>query len=89
MLISEFWDIYNKQYKRFESPGFRVVDYPLSGDTGYFLCSIYANEKGKYCIDKTIERSNTPKHKEYESEEDAVKHILDFCCFRTGYKHQL
>ena len=43
MLIDEFGKIYNEKYKRFEPPGFQVVDHPLSGDTGRYLCSIYVN----------------------------------------------
>ena len=88
MLIDEFWKIYNENYKKYESPGFQVVDHPLSGDTGYYLCSIYVNENGKYCIDKTMERSNTPYHYEYDSEEVAVKEILDICSFHTGIKYE-
>lgn len=84
MSIEEFWKIYNEKYKKLESPGFRVVNYPLSGDTGYFLCSIYINENNKYCIDKTCERSNTPFHNEYDSEEEAVLKVLNFCSYRTG-----
>lgn len=87
MLIDEFWKIYNKKYKRFESPGFQVVGYPLSGDTGRYLCSIYVNKNGKYCIDKTIERSNTPSHCEYDSEEAAVMKVLHFCSFKTGISY--
>lgn len=88
MLINEFWDIYNKYYKRFISPGFQVVDYPLGGDSGCFQLGIYKNENGKCCIDKTLERSNTPYHREYDSEENAVDDLLYLCYAATGYKYQ-
>lgn len=86
MLVHEFWEVYNKHYKQFVSPSFCVVDHPLSGDTGYFLCSIYANEAGTFCVDRSIERSNTPHHREFESEEEAVKYMLGVCKFITGYR---
>lgn len=74
--------------KRFQfvSPNFCVVDHPLRGDTGYFLCSIYANEAGTFCVDQSIERSRTPNHREFESEEEAVKYMLGVCKFITGYR---
>lgn len=88
MKINEFWEIYNKHYKKFTSPGFQVVNYPLGGDSGCFMRSIYKNDEGRYCIDITVERSNTPHHKEYDSEEAAVEDILHFCYSETGYKYQ-
>lgn len=85
MSIDEFWKLYNREYKRFISPGFSVVDYPLAGDTGCFRISIYINENGKYCVDRTIERSNNTSHREYDSEELAVEKILSLCDFYTGH----
>ena len=88
MLINEFWDIYNKHYKKFTSPGFQVVDHPIGGDSGYFVIGIFKNDNGKWCIEKTRERCSTPYHKEYDSEEEAVEDIL-YCCYsETGYKYQ-
>lgn len=89
MSISEFWEIYNNEYKVYSSPGFCVVDYPLSGRTGYFLLSIYVKETGKFCVDKTQERSNTPIHREYDTEDAAVKKILSLCAFYTGHRYEI
>lgn len=89
MSISEFWKIYNKEYKVYSSPGFCVVDYPLSGDTGCFLLSIYVKETGKFCVDKTIERCSTSSHREYDTEDAAVERILNLCAFYTGHKYEI
>ena len=51
------------------------------------ISDIYVNKNGKYCIDKTIERSNTPSHCEYDSEEAAVMKVLHFCSFNTGISY--
>ena len=58
MKVQEFWSIYNARCKRLETPSFYLRDYPLSGDHGYFEVSIFQNEKGIWCIESTIERSN-------------------------------
>lgn len=88
MSIEEFWEIYNKEYQSLESPSFCIVDYPLAGDTGRNLFSIYVNDTGRYCVDKTLERCNSPAHKEYDREEDAVKKIIELCELCTGHKYE-
>lgn len=81
MRCDEFWNIYESEYKKYESPGFQVLNYPLGGDTGCFRQSIYQNEEGKWCVNETVERCNHPHHKEFEIEEQAVEYILRICKF--------
>ena len=44
------------------------------------------NKAGTFCVAQSIERSSTPHHSEFESEEEAVKYMLGVYKFITGYR---
>lgn len=76
MKKDEFWKLYNEKYKSHIQPGIEITDCPLGGDCGIFVFSCFKNEKGVWCIEETCERSNTPYHDEYSSEDEAFDHFL-------------
>lgn len=76
MKKDEFWKLYNEKYKSHIQPGIEITDCPLGGDCGIFVYSCFKNEKGVWCIEETCERSNTPYHDEYSSEDEAFDHFL-------------
>lgn len=50
MNCDEFWELYQREYKEHESPGFQVVNYVLGSDPGHFMQSIYRDRNGNWCV---------------------------------------
>ena len=76
MTKTEFWTLFNQKYKNNLRPGVYIQDKPVGGDGGCFVYGCFQNEKGIWCIEETKERSNTPYHREFESEEKAFERFL-------------
>lgn len=88
MKATEFWKIYAEEFKQFEGPGLMLHTYPLTGDHGYFEMSIYRNSDGVWCIDKTIERCNTPSCMCFANEDEAFDYLLRTVEWYTGHKRK-
>lgn len=76
MNSTEFWKKYKEEYKKYEGPGFNVLDRPLSGDHGVFEMAVFMDDKGVWCYEETIERSNKSHRVEFHSEEEAIEYIV-------------
>ncbi len=76
MKKEEFWKLYNEKYKGNIRGPVLIQDKPVGGDSGCFIFGCFQNEHGVWCIEETMERSNTPHHKEYSSEEEAFDDFL-------------
>lgn len=74
MTEKEFWKLYNEKYDGHMY--ISVLNEPLTGDHGHFEISCYKNKDGQWCIDRTIERCNTPSRRICSSEEEAFKSML-------------
>lgn len=74
MIAEEFWKIFEEEIRpNLESYAPMFIKNPVGGDGGVFALGLFKNEKGVWCIEETMERSNHPYHNEYASEELAVK----------------
>ena len=62
--------------------------HPLTCDHGYFEMSIYKNSYGVWCIDRTLERSNTPSHSWFASENEAFDYLLREVEWYSGHKRK-
>lgn len=53
-----------------------VVDYPLHGDSGFPVISVYySQEKKRYIVEEPIERSNSVFSMEFEDEDEAYDSV--------------
>lgn len=86
MTQSEFWKLYHRKYKGHMNV--IVEDRPLGGDDGFFKISCYRNIAGIWCIEETVERSNTPRRKTFRSERDAFDEFLEKVHYRSEFKNE-
>lgn len=77
MKKDEFWKLYNEKYKNNMRGPVYIQDKPVGGDSGAFIFGCFQNEHGIWCIEETMERSNTPIHMEFSSEEEAFDVFLE------------
>ena len=68
MKAEEFWWLYERCFRQYEGPGFSLRQSPLGGDFGCFIKGVY-KDQGVWKVDETIERSNYPHTRSFDSEE--------------------
>lgn len=88
MKTEEFWDVYEKVYKKFEFTGFRAVKRPVDPDSSYFEEGLFQNDQGKWCVEETSEKGKKPFHWEFDNEDEAVDTVLRECEGRKKIAYQ-
>lgn len=75
MMIKDFFEIYNKYCN--QSVNFMVHPTSAGSDRGCCEFGIYEDD-GKFIIDKTVERSNSSRKKEFPNEAMAIYYFLEW-----------
>lgn len=86
MTEKEFWSLYNRKYKG--NMDIIVENRPLGGDDGFFKISCYKKNRNTWCIERTVERSNSPSQTVYHSEQDAYNRFLEMVHTYSKSKNQ-
>lgn len=86
MTEKEFWRLYNQKYKGHMN--IIVENRPIGGDGGFFKIGIYKNKDNIWCIEETVERSDTPRQKTYKSETEAFNCFLEDVHYYSEFKDE-
>lgn len=86
MTEKDFWKLYNQKYKGHTD--IIIENRPIGGDGGFFKMGIYKNKDSLWCIEETVERSDTPRQITYKSEKEAFCRFLEKVHYHSDFKDE-
>lgn len=86
MKTQEFWKIYQTKHVQDFIGKCILMDCPVGSDCGILKMGLFQDENENWCYERSVERSNHGTRTVFDSEEDAVKHIIRQIEYYVGIK---